>query len=452
MKSLSIKTQLTLYYGFILSLISIVLIGVLYTYSAYEIKYRTSNDIYAQVHEATNEIKTKNGQIVYGNDLMKLENGVYISIYDEQKEMLYGSIPYDFECHDGFHLEMKTSVQKDISYLVYDFPFYPNGKTKLIIRGVANLSNAQSGMKHVFTYSLIFFPLIIILSLLIGYHLSKRALAPVATITTKVRNIMDSSNPNQRIQLGQGKDEIYEMANTFDDLLNQIQEIIEREKQFSSDVSHELRTPISVILTQCELLKEENKLNEDSLQHLQVIEKKAKAMHQMISQLLLLSRADAGRAQIEKETINLSELCEMTLEEQQFYAQEKRIQFTSHIEENILIYADMTLMIRLLVNLLNNAITYGKEKGWIHCSLTQNEQSILLQVQDNGIGISSQHLPYIFDRFYQVDKSRTSSNSGLGLSMVKWICDVHNAQIKVDSTVHEGTTFTVLFPNRVEGK
>jgi signal transduction histidine kinase len=169
-------------------------------------------------------------------------------------------------------------------------------------------------------------------------------------------------------------------------------------------------------------------------------------MHQMISQLLLLSRADAGRAQIEKETINLSELCEMTLEEQQFYAQEKRIQFTSHIEENILIYADMTLMIRLLVNLLNNAITYGKEKGWIHCSLTQNEQSILLQVQDNGIGISSQHLPCIFDRFYQVDKSRTSSNSGLGLSMVKWICDVHNGQIKVDSTVHEGTTFTVLFP------
>lgn len=443
MKNLSIKTQLTLYYGFILSFVCMIVIGVLYTYSVYEIEYRTSNAIYAQVHEATNEIKVKNAKLSFGTDLMKLENGVYLAVYDEQKEMLYGRIPYDFECHDGFHLEMKTSIQNEITYLVYDFPFYPDGKTRLMIRGIANLSDAQSGMNHVFSYSLIFFPLIIVFSLWIGYRASKRALSPVALITSKVKKIMHSKDHQQRIQLGQGKDEIYEMAHTFDELLNQIQEVITREKQFSSDVSHELRTPISVILTQCELLKDET-LSEEAKHCLSVIENKANSMHHMISQLLLLSRADAGRAQIDMEELNLSDLCEMTLEEQQAYADTKHIQLTSQIQENIYIQADMTLMIRLLVNLIQNAITYGKEHGNVYLSLTQCDDKITLQIKDNGIGIAQEHLPYIFHRFYQVDHARSSSHSGLGLAMVKWICEIHQAQIQVDSVLNEGTTFTII--------
>lgn len=446
MKNLSIKTQLTFYYGFIMTLLVAFTISILFMYSEYEIRTRTSNYLYSQVHEAIQDITIKNQQITFGNDIMKLEHNIYLSVYDENKEMLYGRIPYSFECHDGFHMEMKKSVQDEITYLVYDFPFFPDGKTKIYIRGIANLSDAESSLRHIFQFSIVLLPAIVIISILIGYFLAKRALSPVATITNKVKQIMEHYESKERIALGSGKDEIYEMASTFDDLLDQIQTVIEREKQFSNDASHELRTPIAVILMQCDSLLDDDSLSFEQRHMIEVIHKKATSMHQLIAQLLLLSRADANRAKIEMEHIDLSELCEMTCEEQSEIAKQKNIHITTDITSNIEMMADMTLMIRLFVNLLSNAITYGKENGSIHVSLHQDNDSIILKVKDNGIGISKENIPKIFERFYQVDPSRSSSHSGLGLSMVKWISDVHHGQIQVDSILNEGTTFTITFP------
>ena len=447
MKKLSIKTQLTLYYGLIMSILVIIMIGILFMYSDREIKTRTTNALYHQVHQATGEIKVKDGQLKFNNDIMKLEDNVYLSVYDEHQEMLYGRIPYEFECHDGFHLEMKTSKQNNITYLVYDFPFYPDGTQKVLIRGVVNLSDAQSSLHHVFLFSLILFPIMILISLCFGYFLAKRAFTPVSTITHKVQQIMEHYQRDERIHLGTGSDEIYQMASTFDALLDEIQKIITREQQFSSDVSHELRTPIAVIMMQCDVLLEQE-LPNDIKHSIEIISNKAKSMHHMISQLLMLSRADAGRAKLELEEIDLSEVCEMCIEEQSFIAQTKQIQITSDITSPITMQADMTLMIRLLVNLISNAITYGHEQGWIHVSLQQDAQSIILKVADNGIGIASKDLPHIFDRFYQVDSSRTYSHSGLGIAKVKWICEVHQGSIQVDSILNEGTTFTLTFPKK----
>jgi signal transduction histidine kinase len=256
---------------------------------------------------------------------------------------------------------------------------------------------------------------------------------------------MEHYQRDERIALGTGNDEIYEMAATFDQLLDEVQTLITREQQFTSDVSHELRTPISVILMQCESLLDQDLIPE--LQHsIQIIQQKARSMHQMISQLLMLSRADAGRTKLEMEELDFSELCEMSAQEQSFIAQAKNIEMKTNITPNIMFHGDMTLLIRLLVNLLSNAITYGKEGGWIELSLHQDEQSTILKVADNGIGIAKEHLPHIFNRFYQVDTSRTTSHSGLGLSMVKWICEVHQGTIQVDSIINEGTTFTLTFP------
>ena len=445
MKKRSIKTQLTFYYGFIMSILVIILVGILFMYSEREIKSRTTNALYHQVHQAIYEIQVKDGTLKFNQDLMKLENGVYLSVYDENKEMLYGRVPYAFECHDGFHMELKTSVQNHITYLVYDFPFFPDGKTKVLIRGVVNLTDAKSSLQHVFLFSLVLFPILIIVSLILGYFLSKRALSPVSIITNKVKQIMEHYQRDERIALGTGKDEIYEMAATFDQLLDEVQTLITREQQFTSDVSHELRTPISVILMQCESLLDQDLTPE--LQHsIQIIQQKARSMHQMISQLLMLSRADAGRTKLEMEELDLSELCEISAQEQSFIAQAKNIEMKTDITPNIMFHGDMTLLIRLLVNLLSKDITYGKEGGWIELSLHQDEQSTILKVADNGIGIAEEHLPHIFDRFYQVDTSRTSSHSGLGLSMVKWICEVHQGTIQVDSIINEGTTFTLIFP------
>ena len=158
MKKLSIKTQLTLYYGMVMSLLVLTIIALLFTYASHQIKTQTENALYDQVHDAIGDIKVKNQKLSFGNDLMYQEDGIYLSVYDEQKDMLFGRVPYGFTCDDGFHTDMKTSKQGQITYMVYDFAYFPDGITKIYIRGVASLSAARSSMEAVLHMALIFLP------------------------------------------------------------------------------------------------------------------------------------------------------------------------------------------------------------------------------------------------------------------------------------------------------
>src|SRR5699024_4855424 len=151
---------------------------------------------------------------------------------------------------------------------------------------------------------------------------TRRTLLPVKKITDTVQEIRANADLSRRVALGDGKDEIYRLAQTFDGLLAELDEAFAREKQFTSDVSHELRTPVAVILAQCGEMLEQPDLKEKEREQIRLIERKARDMAQMISHLLLLSRADQGRQKLQTERINVSELTEMVVEEQQMIAEE----------------------------------------------------------------------------------------------------------------------------------
>ncbi len=145
----------------------------------------------------------------------------------------------------------------------------------------------------------------------------------------------------------------------------------------------------------------------------------------------------------------MSELTEIVVEELSLMVQEASIDITINIEKDLFIKADQTLMMRLLMNLLTNAIAYSKASGTVNMQLFRDETNIIGKVSDNGIGISEQHITKIWDRFYRVDAARTSSNignTGLGLSMVKWIVELHGGEITVESELGEGSTFTFKLP------
>ena len=162
--------------------------------------------------------------------------------------------------------------------------------------------------------------------------------------------------------------------------------------------------------------------------------------------MLQLSRADQGREQLNKETFSISDLCETIAEEYAEIAAESRIQLLTQIEDGCMIYADQMLMIRMLNNLLQNAITYGKEDGHIWFSVYQDKQ-LIIKIKDDGIGISQEHLPLIWNRFFQADPSRSRFDSnGLGLSMVRWIVEAHDGTIDAESQLGHGTIFTLSFP------
>ena len=215
------------------------------------------------------------------------------------------------------------------------------------------------------------------------------------------------------------------------------------------DVSHELRTPVGVILAQCGEMLRDPTLSEEHQAEVRLIQRKAKSMADMISQLLFLSRADQGRQPLSRELIDLSGLTEMTVEEGQLLAdsQERGIRIEAEIEPGIEAWADETLYIRMLVNLISNAVRYSYDNGIVTVSLKREGENAVGTVMDQGTGIPADSLPHIWERFYRADGSRTGENhSGLGLSMVKWIAEAHGGSVSVESRPGEGSTFTFRLP------
>ena len=296
-------------------------------------------------------------------------------------------------------------------------------------------------------FALILLPALAVVMILLSYQFVRRTLLPVRRITDTVKEIREEADLSRRVDLPDGRDEIYHLADTFDQLLSELQEAFARERQFTSDVSHELRTPAAVILLQSEELLSDPSLSEPQREQLEAIRKKAGDMSAMISQLLLLSRADQGRQVLQKEPLDISELTMMTAEEQQLLADEKHISIVTDIEPGIVLPADESFFIRLLVNLISNSIAYGREGGTTKVSLHREEQEAVLAVADDGVGIDGKELPRIWDRFYRADASRgDSSHSGLGLSIVKWIAKEHGGEVAVESEKGRGSTFTCRFP------
>ena len=447
MKRLSLKTRLVLLHTSMTALVVCAVLALLFSISSREISSNAERTLEASVLGAFEDMEYRDGHWDFDSDLMDLEHGVYLSVYDQNSlELLYGRIPYGFAYDLPFESgNLRTVSAGGNDYSVLDWEHTVNGRP-VLIRGILSISDAERDFRYTLRLALILFPLLIFLTAACGYLLSRRALYPVSKITKTVQEIQKDKDLSRRIELGGGNDEIYTLARTFDGLLETIDAGMRREKQFTSDAAHELRTPISVVLMQCEDLLQGNHLDEEGRREVSVIHRKMKAISDMVSQLLLLSRADQGREKLNLEPIDFSELCEMAAEEFADIAQEKGIQIQTRIEPGLQLTADQTLMIRFLGNLLENAVNYGKPGGHIWVSARKTDASVLISVKDDGIGIAPQDLPRIWDRFYQADPSRNSDSSGLGLSMVKWIAEAHHGQISVSSEPGKGTEFSCVFP------
>lgn len=446
-KKLSLKAKLTFLYTTLMGVVVCAAWIVLFSVSNQEILTTVQGKLQKRVWEAAEDVEYKNEELRFDSDLLELKDNVYLSLYDTSGILLYGKIPYGFdqttEFRDGYLREVTANW---VHYYVMDMSHTIEGYGDILMRGIISVSDAEEGFQSIVRFSVILFPLIVIVSALLGYGLTKRTLAPVKKITATVQDIRRKADFSRRIHLGHGKDEIYTLAETFDGMLDQVENSIKREQQFTSDVSHELRTPISVILMQCDAILEKNDLDGEIREGLLVIHKKAMSLSQMISQLLILSRADQGREKLVMEKQNFSELLEMAVDEARDRAEKKKITIYEDIKPNIMKQGDETLLIRMWMNLLNNAISYGREGGniWVH--LSRSAECITAVIRDDGIGIAKEDLPRIWERFYQVDPSRSSTDSsGLGLSMVKWIVKVHGGEVQVDSTLGEGSTFTIRF-------
>ncbi|WP_088293007.1 sensor histidine kinase [Bacillus mycoides] len=452
MKRLSIKMRVTLWYTGLVVIIMALVLAFILTSSDKVLLFNMKNQLKSTVKESIEDIEYKHGQLKIDDEFEALEDGVNIIIYSKQGELLAGHNPTTFNKKVSLKSdEIQTIKDGNKEWIVYDFLHNVGGDEQVWVRGIMTMNQLSSTMNTLIVVTLISFPLLILIAAVGGYFITQRAFRPVQQMSDSASEIGDGKDLSKRINLqGSSKDEMYHLAQTFDKMFERLETSFESEKQFTSDASHELRTPTSVIISQCEYALSQRKNPKEMEESLEVILRQSRKMSALISQLLLLARVDQEKHNtFQFECINMSELTEIVVEELSLMVQEASIDITTNIEEDLFIKADQTLMMRLLMNLLTNAIAYSKANGTVNMQLFRDETNIIGKVSDNGIGISEQHIVKIWDRFYRVDAARTSSNNGntgLGLSMVKWIIELHGGEITVESALGEGSTFTFKLP------
>lgn len=446
--------RVTLWYTGIMVLLAGLALAILLSASNRYIQKNAMNRLKERVFSSFREIQwdEDDWRLEIDDDLSIFQNEVWIGIYDSQGYPLYGQAPGSFPEGILFRDDTQQIIRdRNAVWHLYDKQLAVPGYGGVWVRGISSQTDAEDAFSAISHVALVLFPFLALLAAVGGYLITKRAFLPVSQMSATARRISTGGDLSQRINLGKGRDELYQLAGTFDEMLQQLEQQFEKEKRFTSDVSHELRTPISVILSQCEYALAHGSREGIEKESIESILNQAQRMARLVSQLLTLSRADRGSQVLQLETVNLSELCEMVALELEEEASQRNITIERSIQSDILIRADETMMMRLFINLISNGINYNREGGCVKLDLSSDGQRVRGYVQDNGIGIPPDCLEHVWERFYQVDPSRTVAKgrgSGLGLSMVQWIVSAHQGSIHAESTLGTGSCFSFEFPIR----
>ena len=293
---------------------------------------------------------------------------------------------------------------------------------------------------------LITFPLILILLFLIARFFAGRSIKPVRTIIDTSSQIT-KDNLQTRIPLPQNKDELYVLSKNINDLLNRIENAIDREKQFTSDASHELRTPLAVIKGTMEVLIRKPRNQQEYEEKIQFCISEVDRLNHMVDQLLLLARFENQKQNVKQETIYLNALILDNLTRFSEKTENKKIKIVADFTEDFYVQSDNYLVSIIFSNLISNAIKYSNDNGKIELKLEKTLTDIIFTIADNGVGISEQDLNKIFNSFYRSDVTNHPDikGTGLGLSIVKRLCDLLKIKISVESKINEKTKFTLIF-------
>jgi signal transduction histidine kinase len=378
------------------------------------------------------------------------KGGIYVLLYNEQKELIDGQAPIGFASTESLkNKDMRSVTVNGEKFYLYDRLIEFNKQDDIWIRGITTATGPANAIDTIVQLAFITLPFFVLLAGVGGYLIAKRSFKPLEKITRAANAINEGKDLSKRISLGKGRDEIYQLAEILNNMIARLESSFESEKQFTSDASHELRTPTAVILAECEYASNNAVTPEEYKEALEVINRQASKMKKLISQLLSFSRMEQGTEKVCFEHTDLSELVQMIISEQSEIHRDSDIVLSSNLQPGIMVRVDRLLITRMILNLINNAFQYGRSKGFVQVSLKSGQESIELSVKDNGTGIAIEDQSRVWQRFYQVSESRTSKEEGsmgLGLAMVKQIVEIHSGTVRVESVLGEGSNFIVRLP------
>lgn len=326
----------------------------------------------------------------------------------------------------------------------YTAPIITNQQLVGIVQVAQSREDVRESLARIVKAFLSSIPFLVAIAALGGYLLAWRALKPIDRITRTARRL-SAEELHARLNLPASDDEVGRLAATFDQMLARLDAAFQRERRFTADASHELRTPLAAMQLILSVTRAEQRTPEEYEQALDDLADETNRLRVLTDDLLRLSRSD-NRPTSSRQCIDLAELVGDVAETLRPLAEARDLTLACALPHDLRVRGDRDSLIRLFVNLIDNAITYTPQ-GAIQISGQQRDSVVQIAIADTGIGIAPQHLPHIFERFYQIDPARSSDGAGLGLALAHDIVHAHHGTITVDSVPDVGTTFRITLPS-----
>ncbi len=450
----TIKFRLTMWYLMTLVVLLLVFGIAAYFMLSHNLHQNLDDSLRRRANELQASLEVTDGGVDFTEKLSELvliydanqtlmqklgPNVEFVNIAGIVKQALYGETSF---------LTATTSDEQEVR--LYATPFTIDSKTRIAViigRPVAEIKGVLETFRSILGFSAL---TLVLLAAVGGLFMANRTLRPVDRITGTAQEIGENGL-HRRIDV-RSEDELGRLAATLNRMMERLEAAFDRQRQFTADASHELRTPLSIIQAESSLALDRERSVAEYRKALEVVSQEVTYMSDIIGKLLFLARGDAGKEPVEFKDVNLKELIEELASDMEVLARDKGVGFNIGPLENLTIKGDRIQLRQLFLNILKNAVTYTPSGGNISSSVARQKETAVVTISDTGIGIPSEHLPYVFERFYRVDKarSRAQGGSGLGLAIAKYVAEAHDGKIDVESQVGKGSIFQVTLPLAME--
>jgi heavy metal sensor kinase len=453
----SIRLQLTAWYGAVLIVLVAILGGLVYELLATNLRHEVERQLAARTAEIRTTIKGD-------EDNPKFQDmagpGELLLFYDPGGALAasnngpYGPAVVPAWAKQGGSQGAYSAITlPDGRWLLYAVAMadedHPTQVSRLVVG--RSLEPMYAMLQQTLSTFAVAGPLLVLFACIGGYFLAGRALAPVAAITHTAQRIRaEGLGPGTRIGMPVRHDELGELTATLDAMLTQLEAAFMRERRFTSDAAHELRTPLAVVQTETSIALARPRAPQEYRRVLSVVEGETARMGRLVTNLLVLARADAGQHLLTWNLVRLDELCNTVANQMAALAGERGITLTTRPAGEMTVLGDEIWLTQMLVNFVDNAIKYTPPGGRVRIELTAAPAQAIIRVEDNGAGIAADELPYIFDRFYRADPARNrddpAAGFGLGLAICNWVAHAHGGTLEVVSRLDQGTCFLIRLP------
>jgi signal transduction histidine kinase len=349
--------------------------------------------------------------------------------------------------------------------MIYSLPYQAGDGRLIQVEAGTSLYVMQQTLGRVAKILTLATVVILIAATMGGYLLMKQPLRPLVVLTEKAANI-GRKQLGERLPVIHTGDELERLTHSLNGMIDRLEEALDHNHRFSADASHELRTPLTIMRGEIEEMMRNEDLPPQTVGNLVSTLEEIERMSRIVNSLMTITRLDAGGERMDLQVLDLSSLVETTMEHMRLLAEEKGLSMTCACERGVHIYADPMRIKQVLVNLVDNAIKYSRTNesdevmedeledaspallGSVDVSLFASGSTAHLKIADEGIGISAEVLPHVFERFYRADKTRSrgAGGVGLGLAIVKAIAIAHDGTVSISSTPGKGSTVLIELP------